>query len=173
MALFFALVVLPVGILGETLEAGAGILGSRGVSCGVDDVRVQDVWSHLSSDTKATLIDVRTRAEWSFVGLPDLASLGKQVLMVEWQMYPDGRVNPDFGTHLRELLEAGGIGKDADLYFLCRSGARSRQAAEAMAAAGYARCHNVLEGFEGPLDSQRRRGLAAGWKAAGLPWAQT
>jgi hypothetical protein len=45
-------------------------------------------------------------------------------------------------------------------------------AARAIAAQGYAHCHNVADGFEGPLDQHRRRGMAAGWKAAGLPWLQ-
>jgi hypothetical protein len=30
----------------------------------------------------------------------------------------------------------------------------------------------VAEGFEGPLDANRRRGGRAGWKYAGLPWVQ-
>jgi hypothetical protein len=41
-----------------------------------------------------------------------------------------------------------------------------------MAAAGYRACHNVAGGFEGPLDDDRHRGSADGWKAAGLPWLQ-
>jgi rhodanese-related sulfurtransferase len=56
--------------------------------------------------------------------------------------------------------------------FLCRSGARSRHAAIAMTSAGWGPCFNVSDGFEGPLDDSRRRG-GAGWKAGGLPWAQT
>jgi len=59
-----------------------------------------------------------------------------------------------------------------DLFFICRSGSRSLAAAKAMAAAGYRACHNVAGGFEGPLDDERHRGYAEGWKAAGLPWLQ-
>ena len=62
--------------------------------------------------------------------------------------------------------------KDAELFFICRSGVRSRMAAEAMANAGYGRCRNVADGFEGPLDANRHRGQVAGWKSAGLPWVQ-
>ena len=40
----------------------------------------------------------------------------------------------------------------APLLFICRSGARSRQAAIAMTSAGWAPCFNVSDGFEGPLD---------------------
>ena len=138
----------------------------------VDDISVADVWKRLEADAEAQLVDVRTRPEWAFVGLPDVSMLGRRVLMVEWQTFPDSRVNPNFGDRLSGLLSEAGVKKDADLYFICRSGGRSRMAAEATAAAGYARCHNVAEGFEGPLDADGHRGNLAGWKSAGLPWVQ-
>lgn len=138
----------------------------------VEDVPVVEAWARLKSDPGAVLIDVRTRAEWAFVGLPDLAEIGKRVVTVEWQTFPDNRVDPGFTGRLAELLDTAGVDKDAELFFICRSGGRSRMAAEAMHAAGYARCRNVAEGFEGPLDASRHRGRVAGWKAAGLPWVQ-
>ena len=138
----------------------------------VDDVSVLDVWKRLESDTKAQLVDVRTRPEWAFVGVPDVSKLGRRVLMIEWQTFPDSRVDPGFQDRLKGLLDEAGVMNDADLFFICRTGVRSRMAAEAMAAAGYARCHNVTEGFEGPLDADRHRGKLAGWKSAGLPWVQ-
>ncbi|MBS0242596.1 MAG: rhodanese-like domain-containing protein, partial [Proteobacteria bacterium] len=61
---------------------------------------------------------------------------------------------------------------ESELYFICRSGARSQRAAEAMLKAGYQRCFNVADGFEGPLDGERHRGRSGGWKARGLPWEQ-
>ena len=141
-------------------------------SATIEDVPVETTWDRLKTDADSTLVDVRTRAEWTFVGLPDLDAVGKRVLTVEWQTFPDGRVDPDFVGKLSALLEAGGVSKDAEIFFLCRSGARSRAAAAALADAGYARCRNVADGFEGPLDADRRRGRIAGWKAAGLPWRQ-
>jgi rhodanese-related sulfurtransferase len=113
------------------------------------------------------LIDVRTRAEWAFVGLPDLSKMGKRVLTVEWQTSPESRIDAAFPARLNEVLDAAGADKGAELFFICRSGGRSRMAAEAMANAGYRRCRNVADGFEGPLDANRHRGQAAGWKAAG------
>jgi rhodanese-related sulfurtransferase len=90
----------------------------------------------------------------------------------EWQSFPDNRVDPAFVEELASALDAAGVKKDSELFFICRSGARSRMAAEAMAAAGYSRCRNVADGFEGPLDADRHRGRVAGWKAAGLSWVQ-
>ena len=144
-------------------------LGSDAV---VDDISVLDVWKRLEGNAKAQLVDVRTRPEWAFAGVPDVSKLGRRVLMIEWQTFPDSRVDPAFQERLQGLLDEAGVKKDADLFFICRSGGRSRMAAEAMAASGYARCHNVAEGFEGPLDADRHRGNLAGWKSAGLPWVQ-
>jgi rhodanese-related sulfurtransferase len=138
----------------------------------VDDVSPRDAWQHLSSDPSAVLVDVRTRAEWTFVGLPDLSGTGKRVVTVEWQTFPDHGVDPAFSERLTTALAELGAGPASNLFFICRSGGRSRMAAEVMAAAGYQRCHNVADGFEGPLDAQRHRGTAGGWKASGLPWVQ-
>lgn len=136
------------------------------------DVSVGEVWRRLEGSADAHLIDVRTRAEWAFVGVPDLGPIGKRIIAVEWQTFPENRVDAAFVGHLAEVLETVGAQKDHELFFICRSGGRSRMAAEAMTAAGYSRCRNVAEGFEGPLDSERHRGKLTGWKAAGLPWVQ-
>lgn len=138
----------------------------------VEDVPAQETWDRLEADKSSILVDVRTRAEWAFVGVPDLSGLGKQPLLVEWQTFPDNRVDAAFATRLSEALGKAGIGRDTELFFICRSGGRSRMAAEAMAAAGFSRCRNVADGFEGPLDAGRHRGSVAGWKSAGLPWVQ-
>lgn len=138
----------------------------------VDDVEVEEVWERLKSDPGSQLVDVRTQAEWSFVGMPDLSSIGKQLLCIEWQQFPGGQPNPSFTAQVKAGLAQVQAGKGTDLFFICRSGQRSLHSAEALAAAGYRTCHNVAGGFEGPLDSSGHRGTVAGWKAAGLPWAQ-
>ncbi len=136
------------------------------------DVPVLEAWQRLSKSDATILIDVRTRAEWTFVGVPDLASLGKETVFVEWLGFPDNRPNSNFVSELTERLGALGAAKDAELLFICRSGARSQLAAQAMMRSGYARCINVAEGFEGPLDDARHRGVHSGWKAQSLPWRQ-
>jgi rhodanese-related sulfurtransferase len=139
---------------------------------GVEDVSVLETWKRLEGDPKAVLVDVRTRAEWAFVGVPDLSKIGRDVLLLEWQTFPDSRVAADFTDRLEAALAAKGIEKSAEIFFICRSGGRSQMAAEAMAAAGYRRCRNVKEGFEGPLDASRHRSQIGGWKFAGLDWVQ-
>jgi len=142
-------------------------------SSSVDNVSVETAWQQLAADSASVLIDVRTRAEWSFVGVPDLSSLGKELLLVEWFSFPGNQPNAAFVAELQARLAATGASKEAPLYFICRSGARSQSAAEAMLKAGYTRCCNVVEGFEGPLDDARHRGQRSGWKAQGLPWVQS
>lgn len=140
---------------------------------GVDEVDVQTAWQSLSSNPNSQLIDVRTRAEWSYVGIADLGSVEKRPVLVEWQTFPDQSVDPRFAERLATELQALGVTPDTDLFFICRSGSRSLAAAKVAAAMGFRACHNVSDGFEGPLDGDRHRGTVGGWKAAGLPWLQS
>ena len=138
----------------------------------VDAVDVDTTWQSLVSRPGAQLIDVRTRAEWTYVGIPDLEAIGKRAVLVEWQTFPDQAVDPRFVERLAGELRALGAQLNDDLFFICRSGGRSLAAAKAMAEAGYRACHNVAGGFEGPLNDDGQRGSVGGWKAAGLPWRQ-
>ncbi|ODN65502.1 rhodanese-like domain-containing protein [Methylobrevis pamukkalensis] len=137
------------------------------------DLDAAAAWSVLETDPRAVLVDVRTLAEWTFVGVPDLGGVGKTPVLIEWQRYPAMERTPDFEAVLSAELETRGAGRDAPVLFLCRSGVRSRSAAIALAGLGYTACHNVAGGFEGPLDAAGHRGTAGGWKAAGLPWVQS
>jgi len=132
------------------------------------DVPAREAWKILSDNPKAVLIDVRTKPEWGFVGVPDLSSLAKQTLCICWQNYPVMEVNEAFVKD----VAAAGVGAGDPVYLLCRSGVRSIAAAQALTAQGYTACHNILDGFEGPHDEQGHRGAQRGWQAADLPWRQ-
>lgn len=132
------------------------------------DVSPQAAFDELQRNAHARLVDVRTAAEWSFVGTPDLRATAAQPIFVEWHKYPAMTVNPDFAAE----LDRAGVGKGQPLYFICRSGARSRSAAMAMTALGHGPCFNVAGGFEGNRDAGGHRSTLEGWKAAGLPWRQ-
>lgn len=142
-------------------------------SSSFEDASPLEAWEVLSSDGKAALVDVRTAAEWAFVGLPDLAAIGGEVLRLEWQTYPSMQVDPQFTAKLDGMLRAVGGDTESPIFFLCRSGARSAAAAAAMAGLGYSRCYNVSGGFEGQRDEEGHRGTVDGWKAANLPWKQS
>jgi rhodanese-related sulfurtransferase len=134
----------------------------------VPDVTAEAAFAALRDDPDAVLVDVRTDAEWNFVGLPDLSGLGKQPVLIPWQTYPTMQVNGAFADHLRRA----GVTAASKVYYLCRSGARSLAAGQAAQQAGFPHAFNVADGFEGPVDSEGHRGTVAGWKAAGLPWRQ-
>ena len=137
------------------------------------DLALRAAWDLLAHETAAQLVDVRTVAEWNFVGLPDLSSLAREPHRIEWQSYPSMQINPNFVADAAEQLQAAGAGPDTPVLFLCRSGARSRAAAVAMTRAGFHKAFNIAGGFEGDIDGEGHRGKINGWKATGLPWRQT
>ena len=154
--------------MADESTAGPVGVGSNPQTGYAGEVDVTEAWEILKSDAEAVLVDVRTHPEWAFVGVPLLNELGKETVLVSWQHYPSMEINGDFVSE----VAGSGVGKDATILFLCRSGVRSKAAAVAMTAAGYPRCFNVSGGFEGPHDANRHRGDVDGWKARSLPWAQ-
>jgi rhodanese-related sulfurtransferase len=129
----------------------------------VVDIDVCTTWESLNSNHTAVLVDVRTEAEWSQVGIPEWGELNQNFFLISWQFAPDMRVNEHFVDELREA----GVAKGVPVYFLCRSGVRSRAAAECATSAGYGPCYNVAEGFEGVANIFGRR--CGGWRGNGLP----
>jgi rhodanese-related sulfurtransferase len=139
------------------------------------DVNPTDTWTGLAEKPDSILVDVRTNAEWSFVGIPDLSSVDKQAILIEWSQFPTMTKNKDFASNLMDKLNGSA---PSDVYFLCRSGVRSLAAAalmiETFAAQGWSvNCINVTEGFEGDLDAEGHRGNLNGWRARGLAWRQS
>ena len=136
----------------------------------VDAVDVEATWQRLAARLGSQLIDVRTRAEWAYVGIPDLGPLGKRAVLVEWQTFPDQTVDPRFAERLASELEALGVQFDDDLFFICRSGAGASLLPKRW------RRRDTAPVTMLPAVSKVRstsRGIAfGGWKAAGLPWLQ-
>ena len=119
-------------------------------------------WALLQHDAAARLVDVRSRAEWEFVGRAPGA------VEIEWKSWPGMVPNGAFLDTLGEKID-----RAAPVLFLCRSGGRSHDAAVAATAAGFGACYNVLQGFEGDRDPDAHRNTVGGWRAAGLPWSQS
>lgn len=122
----------------------------------------QEAFALLQSLPSTTLVDVRTRAEWEWVGRYPSA------VFIEWNTWPGGQPNADFLDQLRTNVPD----KTAPVLFLCRSGARSHNAAAVATRDGYTQAFNVLQGFEGDKDHQGHRNVLGGWRACGLPWIQ-
>jgi rhodanese-related sulfurtransferase len=132
-------------------------------------------------DGQAYFVDVRTRAEVSYVGMA--SSVDAHIPYVE---HPDdapwdernGRfkleVNSDFGPELARRMSEKGLGKGDTVILLCRSGDRSARAANLLADLGYTRVYTVVDGFEGDTATEGPRAgqrTVNGWKNAGLPWS--
>ena len=135
------------------------------------DVSCQEAWDVLANDPAAVLIDVRTNIEWQLIGKPDLASIGKDVIYLQWVTMQG--VNANFIDELKAALMEHGVTQDSPVFFMCQSGGRSKMSAMQCTEQGYSHCYNLAEGFEGELDEQQHRNSVSGWKVAGLPWTQS
>lgn len=129
----------------------------------------------------AYFVDVRTRYEVAYVGLPTVVDAN-----IPYVEHPEdapwddkaGRfkleVNSDFGPELARRLQAVGLGKDAPLLLICRSGDRSARAANLLSQLGYTKVYTVVDGVEGDaVTAGEKKGqrILNGWKNAGLPWS--
>ncbi len=122
-------------------------------------VTPEEAFEIMQKNTKAVLVDVRTKAELDLVGhLPN-------AIHVEWASYPGMVANQNFSSQLQAIVPL-----DACVIFMCRTGGRSHNAANVAATLGYKNAYNMLEGFEGEANAFNQRTLINGWKHAGLPW---
>ncbi len=125
--------------------------------------------------------DVRTRAEAMYVGWPSDADalvpfVEHPEIMSDWDdkrfMYKL-EPNQDFVPEIERRMKEMGLGKDAPVILICRSGDRSSKAQDRLQMAGFTRVYSITEGVEGdtakdgPKAGQR---TVNGWKNAGLPW---
>lgn len=123
-----------------------------------------EVYRILIGEPDAVLVDVRNRAEWTYAGTPDLSKAEKAPLFVSW-LLPSGEADPRFVGKLHEA----GVQRHDTVVFMCRTGSLSRAAACAASVEGFVHSHYVEEGYEGPSDPSRRRGIETGWVGARLP----
>jgi rhodanese-related sulfurtransferase len=138
--------------------------GDRAREMGIDYAGAllpREAYEFWKATPGAQLVDVRTRAEWDWVGrIPG-------AIEIEMLSYPGNRPNPAFLSELQAKVRP-----DAPVLFICRSGGRSHTAALLAKQAGFGECYNVLEGFEGDRDGEGHRNTVGGWRAAQLPWTQ-
>ena len=145
---------------------------AAGQSISIENVPPQTAWVHLSADKNSALVDCRTQFEWDTIGVPDLTGIDSAAHLIQWRQQPDMSVNPGF----LDDLEASFDGAYPErIFFLCRSGARSFEAAAYVQNQLASKnincvCVNVAEGFEGDPDPGGQRGVVNGWKFNNLPW---
>ncbi|CAN0524306.1 unnamed protein product, partial [Laminaria digitata] len=113
--------------MSQSSGSGVTAAGQAGAAGYAGDVDVTAAWDGVKNNPGAVLVDVRTKAEWNFVGIPDLSEAGKEPVLIEWQVFPTMDVNASFV----DAVIAAAPDKSQPIYFLCRPGARSRSAAMA------------------------------------------
>ncbi|MDU8911176.1 rhodanese-like domain-containing protein [Aestuariicoccus sp. MJ-SS9] len=133
----------------------------------------------LAGHDDALLVDIRTRAEVSFVGIADEADKNIPYMVMDdfWEFDDDKgaykmMVNPEFSDAIADLVAARGLSRDAPILLMCRSGSRSARAADLLGQLGYTAVYSVVDGFEGDKSPDGGRNLN-GWKNAGLAWSYT
>lgn len=126
---------------------------------GIDSRNAYEIVLKSPSDT--FIIDVRTRAEYQFVGYPDLPN---GVPNIPLKFYPSWEINKDFVKNVEERYK-----KDDILITICRSGKRAKAAAMLLLEAGFKKVYYMTDSFEGPKDEKGHR-TVSGWKVNGLPY---
>lgn len=135
----------------------------------------RDAAAALEADPGIVLVDVRTRAEFSYVG-----HAGAVDQNIPWRFLSDRfdakrgvyayDENGNFLEDIAALMAREGKGKDDPVFVICRSGGRSAASVNALAAAGYSQVYNIVDGFEGGKDKATGHRTVNGWRNAGLPW---
>jgi len=132
------------------------------------EINSYDCFKILKKNKQSHLVDVRTKEEWEYVGIPDLTSINKKTIFISWHLYPDMRINSDFRA---DILHSK-IKQDDTIFLICRSGQRSLEAAQYLNKLGYKNSYNVFDGFEGNKNLSNHRSKLNGWKYSKLPWKQ-
>lgn len=141
----------------------------------------EQAWDYLQANgDKSLFLDVRTRAEVNFLGMPTVVDANvPYMVMNEWYAWDAKKnnfkmeVNSDFAHEVERRVIDKGLGKNDAIILTCRSGSRSAKAADLLTDLGYTKVYTVVSGFEGdkakegPTKGQR---VVNGWKNAGLPW---
>ncbi len=141
----------------------------------------QEAYKMKMEDKKILFVDIRTRAEVAFLGMPTIADVNIPYMTVgDWDTWNEKKKNfklvPNSGflSTLEDKIKEKHLNKNSKIILICRSGNRSAKAINLMAQAGYKQVYSVIDGFEGgKIKKGEHKGqrLKNGWKNANLPWS--
>lgn len=123
-------------------------MNSNGVVEAFDQITAQEAYNMVSSD-EATLLDVRTLEEYTFVGSPALDADGEPIAyLISWKLFggidDNGQIiykdNPEFDALIEQAF---GSGKDRPLIVMCGFGGRSSGAANRLEQMGFTSVYEV------------------------------
>jgi len=135
----------------------------------------KESYKHVTENPDILFLDVRTRAEVNFLGLPDVADANIPVKPITTILASSGLVyqrvdNSDFVPAVRDLIKRKKLGLDPVIFIMCRNGKGSAIAANLLADQGFNKVYSVIDGFEGDFDKNGKH-TVNGWRNAGLPWS--
>jgi rhodanese-related sulfurtransferase len=131
-----------------------------------------EMWK--TAPVKVNILDVRTPEEYVFVGHAEMArNIPLVFVKHQWDVDNNEFIvepNPDFISHVKGLFTP-----TATLLVMCRSGARSARAVNALAKARFVNVYNIIDGMEGdkvndPGSAIHGKRMKNGWKNSGSPW---
>ena len=122
----------------------------------------------LQNNPQALFVDVRSKAEFKYVGYPENS------ILIPWIDDPDWEPNPEaFSDAVMQELDGRENLSDTKIILICRSGFRSNEALKCLENKGFTQVSHVASGFEGDLDENDHRGNLNGWRHDGMPWSQS
>jgi len=122
----------------------------------------------LQNNPQALFVDVRSKAEYKYVGYPENS------ILIPWIDDPDWEPNPEaFSDAVMQELDGRENLSDTEIILICRSGFRSNEALKCLENNGFTQVSHVASGFEGDLDENDHRGNLNGWRHDGMPWSQS
>ena len=141
-----------------------------------------EAYETIKNDKDSMLfVDVRTRAEVNFLGMPTDADANIPYMTLSefyaWDQKKNTfkmELNESFLESIKERLAAKGLTQDSKIVFICRSGSRSAAATNLLAKAGYKNVYTVVDGYEGDKvkkGTNKGQRLVNGWKNNNLPWS--
>jgi len=122
----------------------------------------------LQNNPQALFVDVRSKAEYKYVGYPENS------ILIPWIDDPDWEPDPEvFSDSVMQELDGRENLLNTEIILICRSGYRSNDALKCLENKGFTQVSHVASGFEGDLDENDHRGNLNGWRHDGMPWSQS
>ena len=126
-------------------------------------------------------VDVRDPIEIMFTGFTDVVDVNIPFKLANRNKWNEKKsvylmeLNPNFEKDIEAALKKRGLGKDAPIMLMCRSGGtRGAPSAKQLWGKGYKTVYVVTDGFEGgkiKKGEKKNWRLKNGWKNSGLPWS--
>ena len=118
------------------------------------NIKALDAFELLSKNIDSYLIDTRSDLEWKTTGIPDLSSIDKETILLNWGPILD----KSFFEQYKKFLFIS-FNQNDSLFFICRSGSRSLMAAQFAVKFGFKNSFNIYDGFYNDNDQNWKKNL--------------